>query len=190
MTTSTKPRFTHDCARCRFLGFTSVAGRYADLYYCGGREKTVIARYSDDGPDYASGLPFGYGKNPELTVAVLQALKLGFLTSLDLPAVARDLSANPCSELLAVINQSIETDALASALKRFFANADCAEAERDLQALVRADSLETQARLPHIAVETTLTWAQKRCIEVAELLGRLKHVAFDPLRLNKALYSA
>ena len=49
----TKPRFTHDCDRCTFLG---QDGKH-DLYYCPqGSFPTVIARYGNDGPDYTSGM--------------------------------------------------------------------------------------------------------------------------------------
>ena len=47
-----KPRYTHDCDRCLFLG--QLGDR--DWYYCaeqiGGG--SVIGRYSSDGPDYWS----------------------------------------------------------------------------------------------------------------------------------------
>lgn len=52
--------YEHDCTDCVFLG------RFAehDLYWCsqGGFMPTIIARYGDDGPEYAStgyGLPLG-----------------------------------------------------------------------------------------------------------------------------------
>jgi len=45
------PRYTHDCDSCKFLG----EHKQFDLYFCarcdGG---SVIARYGDNGPDYAS----------------------------------------------------------------------------------------------------------------------------------------
>jgi hypothetical protein len=55
------PTFKHDCNNCVFLGGITAGGRLADLYYCDGEvaRPTVIARYSDDGPDYSSGLAFG-----------------------------------------------------------------------------------------------------------------------------------
>ncbi len=42
------PRFRHDCDRCQSLG------QYGphDLYVCHGG--TLLARYGDDGPEYAS----------------------------------------------------------------------------------------------------------------------------------------
>lgn len=60
-----KPRYTHDCDKCTFLGSVTYPGpladgttplRNADLYYCtnsieGG---TVIARESSEGSEYAS----------------------------------------------------------------------------------------------------------------------------------------
>jgi len=46
-----KPHWKHDCTRCKFLGATIGGGRLTDLYQCG---YTLIARFSDDGPDYYS----------------------------------------------------------------------------------------------------------------------------------------
>lgn len=49
----TKSRYQHDCEECTFLG---QYNEY-DLYHCNQRGRpTVIARYSDDGPDYMSGM--------------------------------------------------------------------------------------------------------------------------------------
>lgn len=57
-----KPRFVHDCSRCKYLGslFLRVSdcpGWY-DLYSCdqSGTMPTVIARYGDEGSEYMSGL--------------------------------------------------------------------------------------------------------------------------------------
>ena len=51
-----KPRFTHDCKRCTFLG---QFGEF-DLYHCDqfqwSRIPTVIARYGNEPWEYASGL--------------------------------------------------------------------------------------------------------------------------------------
>jgi hypothetical protein len=52
------PKWRHDCDRCRFLGQTIGGGRLTDLYVCDTRgpdsSPSVIARFSDDGPDYYS----------------------------------------------------------------------------------------------------------------------------------------
>lgn len=45
-----KPRYTHDCTDCRFLG---QVDKY-DLYVCHTDEITGLARYGDRGPEYAS----------------------------------------------------------------------------------------------------------------------------------------
>lgn len=53
-----KPRYKHDCSSCQYLG---QDGRF-DLYYCGesnSDSNTLIARFSDYGPDYYSGMHFG-----------------------------------------------------------------------------------------------------------------------------------
>ncbi len=51
-----EPEFKHDCTGCTFLG--RFEGR--DLYHCGRHAMgvTLIARWSDDGPDYISGMVF------------------------------------------------------------------------------------------------------------------------------------
>ena len=52
-----KPKYQHDCSKCIFLDHIDNH----DLYACvdnNQKIKTVIARYSDDGPDYISGLIF------------------------------------------------------------------------------------------------------------------------------------
>jgi len=56
--TEPTPRFKHDCQRCRYLGTIVSSGGLADLYFCdqSGSRPTVIARFSDEGSDYASGL--------------------------------------------------------------------------------------------------------------------------------------
>ena len=65
-----KPRYQHDCNTCTFLG----QYKEYDLYYCpqGGGRDTVIGRFSDNGPDYISGILFA--KNGTLSPLV-EALK-------------------------------------------------------------------------------------------------------------------
>jgi len=79
-----KPNFKHDCDRCVFLGEVVAGGKLADLYFCGqsGGLPTVIARYSDEGSDYASGLPaadINQVCTAELVVARLRAEHRGLL---------------------------------------------------------------------------------------------------------------
>ncbi len=74
--TTQTPRFCHDCTRCTFLGGFDAA----DLYFCcGSLETTVIARYSDEGSNYASGMAFSFGSNAHLTEARRRAQKVGVL---------------------------------------------------------------------------------------------------------------
>jgi len=56
------PRYEHDCTSCIFLGQSGKA----DLYACQvrGRVDTVIARYSDEGSDYSSGILFADKEGP------------------------------------------------------------------------------------------------------------------------------
>lgn len=80
--------FEHDSDCCEYLGVCikedgSHAGKY-DLYTClqgGHRPPTIIARYSDDGPDYYSGLVFAReDRNPVLWEGAKRAMALGILT--------------------------------------------------------------------------------------------------------------
>jgi hypothetical protein len=71
---SETPLYRHDCDACQFLG----RWNNQDLYYCDG-EPTVIARRSDDGPDYTSGLCFANGAVPSLTEAKRRAIAAGLL---------------------------------------------------------------------------------------------------------------
>lgn len=73
---SPPPRYTHDCARCKFLG---PHGDF-DLYFCPGPNTTVIARRGGEG-NYKSGLIFGRnGLDPELAEAYQRAVLFGLLT--------------------------------------------------------------------------------------------------------------
>jgi len=46
-----KPKWKHDCTACTFIGAMFMHNKTADWYVC---NDTVIARMSDDGPDYWS----------------------------------------------------------------------------------------------------------------------------------------
>jgi hypothetical protein len=68
------PAFQHDCSGCIFLGH--YQGH--DLYFCPQNGlPTVIARYSSEGSDYKSGMPFADGIDPELTEAKKRAVEKG-----------------------------------------------------------------------------------------------------------------
>ena len=56
----TTPKFQHDCKSCTFLGRAEYGDQVYDLYYCtqGGVLPTLIARYSDKGSEYISGIGF------------------------------------------------------------------------------------------------------------------------------------
>jgi hypothetical protein len=77
LVTMSTPRFTHDCKKCNFLAHYNGH----DLYFCGtGRmlNATVIARFSDSGPDYKSGLVLA-DVDPELAEAKRLAIERGLL---------------------------------------------------------------------------------------------------------------
>ena len=61
MTEEEKPKYKHDCDNCVFLGSHIENDQYHDLYVCPIEDKkisTVVARYSDYGPYYFSGIYF------------------------------------------------------------------------------------------------------------------------------------
>lgn len=70
------PLYKHDCNECVYLG----SYKKVDLYFCNqwGELKTVIARYSDDGPDYTSGLEL-VSRNEYLAEAKRRAIEKGLL---------------------------------------------------------------------------------------------------------------
>lgn len=70
---SNKSRYVHDCYTCVFLGQHGDA----DLYVHPRGHITVIARYSNDGSDYASGL--SASGIPDLTEARRRAVERGVL---------------------------------------------------------------------------------------------------------------
>ena len=68
----------HTCLSCRFLGRHGEC----DLYYCPqGGFPTVLARWSNQGPDYLSGWSFGkmsrYDFSNHMGEAYRRAVKLG-----------------------------------------------------------------------------------------------------------------
>ena len=72
-------RYQHDCYVCTPLGEYGDA----DLYFCNkGGIETVIARHSNQGSDYTSGLYMATAL-PDLREAKKRAIKAGFLTDAD-----------------------------------------------------------------------------------------------------------
>lgn len=87
-----KSRYTHDCKWCVYLG-PYIHSRWVkghppepvtsyDLYYCPKGDNpeiasSVIARFSDDGPDYISGNVFSYMEHNVLFEARKRAEALG-----------------------------------------------------------------------------------------------------------------
>jgi hypothetical protein len=68
-----QPRYEHYCRTCEFLG----QYKEFDLYYCS-NEPTIIARYSDEGGDYGSGLVFGVTSDKGCyREALVRALRTG-----------------------------------------------------------------------------------------------------------------
>lgn len=70
------PRYQHDCCQCVSLG----ALGNADLYYCDQGKtdgSTVIARYSDEGSDYTSGI-IGAEYSRHLSEALRRATQRGY----------------------------------------------------------------------------------------------------------------
>ena len=83
--------FDHDSDCCTYLGVCvedhgPYEGQY-DLYVCISKEYgsfTLLARYSDDGPDYYSGTVFAASdRNPTLYEASRRAIALGIISQGD-----------------------------------------------------------------------------------------------------------
>ena len=80
------PQYIHNCDNCHYLGRCLCrcecgceSGKEADLYYCPqGSLPTVIARFSDYGPDYISGL-YSVESSPLLKEAYNRAVKAGLI---------------------------------------------------------------------------------------------------------------
>ena len=46
-----KPKWKHDCDKCRFLGGVFLPYGQLDWYVCGTTDRTVVARFSDEQSD-------------------------------------------------------------------------------------------------------------------------------------------
>lgn len=80
-----KPKYIHDCTNCKFLGNGTYCEKPVDWYICEGpKRRTVIARYSDSGPDYSS---VTIGECTDISRLELAALAQG----LDLTNKEKDL---------------------------------------------------------------------------------------------------
>src|SRR3990167_2809320 len=80
-----KPKYQHDCDECVFLG-TFQNEQDTDLYWCGEKKgilPTVIARFSDEGSDYASGMCFGRIHANEPSSSIGEAYRRAIARGLD-----------------------------------------------------------------------------------------------------------
>jgi hypothetical protein len=79
-----KPKYTHDCDKCVFLGTYDDDGIPKDLYYCatgGLGGPTIVSRFSSEGPDYISGIHFAdSGSVPSLVEAKRRAVERGLMS--------------------------------------------------------------------------------------------------------------
>lgn len=75
-----KPIYEHDCDKCIFLGNyespKSGDNQLYDLYFCPG-EDTVVARYGNNGWEYASGMRFSSYDGSSLFEAKRRAIEKG-----------------------------------------------------------------------------------------------------------------
>jgi hypothetical protein len=99
-----KPRFSHDCDRCIFLGRYDK-GEKVDLYFCsqstlaGSKWPTVIARFSNKSSDYVSGLPLTNQSQP-LDAAKRRAEERGLLPIAE--SNDREVYGLPCLRLVTI----------------------------------------------------------------------------------------
>lgn len=73
----------HDCDVCRSLGPYQDGETKYDLYWCpsgGGGRPTVVARYSDEGPGYTSGIEIA---NSGLSPCLVEAKRRAEIAGLD-----------------------------------------------------------------------------------------------------------
>jgi hypothetical protein len=78
------PKFKHDCTKCVFEGEGMYQNTPVDWYTCKGTySRTLIARYGDKGPEYASA---GIGETVTPSRLVMAALASG----LDLTQEGKD----------------------------------------------------------------------------------------------------
>lgn len=79
------PQFTHDCTTCTFHGRGVFTGKPVDWYTCPSISglRSLLARYGDEGPQYASCV---IGSTVEPSRVVLAALAQG----LELTATEKD----------------------------------------------------------------------------------------------------
>lgn len=82
-----RPIFTHDCDECIFLKSITIKKIIYDLYFHNTKiEKTIIARFGNEGFQYLSGLEFGqysykrHLKKEPLFIAYETAIELGYLS--------------------------------------------------------------------------------------------------------------
>ena len=73
-----KPTWRHDCDACRFLGAIHRSTGTVDWYRCEGRDKSIVARRSDDGPDYWSMPESMVADDMYLTVRYMDSDNVGY----------------------------------------------------------------------------------------------------------------
>jgi hypothetical protein len=179
----TYPRFTHDCENCRFLG----QHRAVDLYFCGNLRPTVVARASDEGADYTSGMSFGYGLNANLTEARRRAQALGFVKYDLFEAVryARNLNGDDLLELKTELNAS----ELGQMLLRF-EKERCGATGQALRDWVHQRAAVVRSEHPTASKYDILSWARQNVVDVFDGLRCLDQLqTLSQLDLAQVLYA-
>ena len=82
-----KPKYLHDCESCVFLGaFQNETD--VDLYWCRQNgSPTIIARFSDEGSDYESGILSGLIDCADPTSSIGEAYRLAVIRGFDVGVV-------------------------------------------------------------------------------------------------------
>lgn len=170
--TTESPRYTHDCAKCVFLGQAHDDEGSHDLYLCeqGGIEKTVIARFGDDGPEYRSGMAFSFGASALLTLARELAEARGLVSFDACDAMHYVKDGTPAEEqLLAQLPFTPEYQAIL-ALEQ-----DDLERGRGLVAHLHQHALKRAARRSGTSQDEANANAAHRSVErAAQVLSRLR----------------
>jgi hypothetical protein len=72
MTTEMKPVYQHDCDKCKFLGTIKTKdngyGEQHDVYWCSGTLGSLLARYGNEGWEYASFMIPDHSAGPLQTI--------------------------------------------------------------------------------------------------------------------------
>lgn len=176
------PRFRHDCSRCVFLGVFEDA----DLYACKNEiEATVIARFSDEGGNYSSGIAFGYGMNPLLTEARRRANRQGILP-FNLKDALRHMPHQADESLRQELAEALLTSEIGVALRLLSLNA--VSGTLALRAIVDAKAQNFAVSFPDKDFESLRDWVRTEVNDAWTWTRLLGYPCPDKKTFTEAIY--